>query len=176
MHGIPKHYSILLSVGVSLLTAVSCTVAITYYNKAKKAYKTTVLGFCVLGVIALALAFTYKLNVVYVIFMCLTFICIIQAIKVPYTSVVTYDVRNVIEPSKYTLLYNAMASIAAGCSPTVMSIMFENFGWNVSFISLLVVSAVLIIVVIGVQISQRLMMFSFYKDKIKYNELIQIKG
>ena len=169
VYGVPKHYSILVSVGVSLLTAIACTMAISYYNKSNKGHIVTVIGFAVLFVIAIIMSFTYEINVVYAIFMCLAFICVIQGIKTPYTSVITYEVRDVIEPAKYSLVFNAMASISAGCSPTAISLVFENYGWSTSFITLAIVALIMSVVVLAVRFFQVKMMRSFYEDKNQFN-------
>ncbi len=170
VHGIPKHYSILFSMGVSLLTAIGCTFAISYYNKAKKGHRTTAIGFVITAILSLLLVLTYDTNVVLVATTCIVFICITQMLKTPYSSVITYEVKDVVEPGKYSLLFNSVASIAAGCSPTIMSLLFESFGWNISFISLMVVALILVVIVLLVRVFQRTMMYGYYKDKIKFNE------
>ncbi len=170
-HGIPKHYSILLSVGVSLLTAIASTVAISYFSKSKRSNQVATLGYVVLIILSVVIAFTYKLNVIYVMLICILFICLTQGLKTLYNAVVTYDVKDVVEPGKYSLMFNAMASISAGCSPTVISLIFENFGWSYSFITLGIASAILVLIFIAVRIAQKVMMYSYYKDKIKFNEI-----
>lgn len=167
VYGIPKHYSILISVGIALLTAVASTLAITYFNKTKKGSLTTAIGFSVAAVIAAVLSFTYDLNVLYTIFMCILFIFVIQGLKTQYSAITPYEVREIIEPGKFSLIFNSMASIAAGCSPTVMSLMFENFGWRVSFISLVVISIVLVFNVVGLKVSKRKMVYEYYNEKLQ---------
>ena len=164
VYGIPKHYSILVSVGVSVLTAVAGTIAISYYSKSKNGNFVTTLGYLLLGILAMIIAFTYTFNVIYVIIVCLLFICLAHAFKTLYNAVATYDVKDVVEPGKYSLMFNAMASIAAGCSPTIMSLIFENIGWEISFISLAVVSLILVLVFILVRISQKNMLRNYYND------------
>ncbi len=174
VYGIPKHYSILVSVGVSVLTAVAGTIAISYYSKSKNGNFVTTLGYLGLGILGVILAFTYKLNVVYAILVCVTFICFTQGFKTLYNAVVTYEVKDVVEPGKYSLLFNASASVAAGCSPTVMSLIFENFGWKFSFMSLTVASIILVFTFILVKKSQKNMLFGYYNDNhlIKEGELL----
>lgn len=169
VHGIPKHYSILLSVGVSLLTAIASAVAISYFSKSKISNQVATIGYVVLMGLSIIIAFTYKLHVIYVMLICVLFICLTQGLKTLYNSVTTYDVKDVIEPGKYSLLFNAMASIAAGCSPTVISLIFENFGWIYSFITLGIGSAILVFLFIATRITQTKMMRRYGEDKIKFN-------
>ncbi|MBR3805193.1 MAG: MFS transporter [Clostridia bacterium] len=170
VYGIPKHYSILVSVGVSVLTAVAGTIAISYYSKTKNGNFVTTIGYLGLGATSIALAFTYDLNVIYVILVCVLFICFAQAFKTLYNAVVTYEVKEVVDPGKYSLMFNAMASIAAGCSPTIMSLMFENFGWKFSFMSLAIASVSLALVFVLVKIAQKNMMHGYFDDNHLINE------
>ncbi len=171
VHGIPKHYSILLSVGISLLTAVASTIAISYFSKSKISNQVATIGYVVLMALSVVIALTYELNVIYVMLICVLFICLTQGLKTLYNAVVTYDVKDVVEPGKYSLMFNGMASISAGCSPTVISLIFENLGWSYSFITLGIASAILVFVFIAIRISQKIMMYRYYKDKIKFNEI-----
>lgn len=176
VHGIPKHYSILLSVGVSLLTAVASAVAISYFSKSRRGNQVATLGYVVLMVLSVVISLTYKLNVIYVMLICVLFICLAQGVKTLYTSVIAYDVKCVVEPGIYSLFFNGMASIAAGCSPTLISFIFENFGWSYSFISLGVVSAILVFALILIRTFQTKMMRGYNEDKIKFNELLKNKN
>jgi MFS family permease len=152
------------------LTAVAGTIAISYYSKTKNGNFVTTIGYLGLGATSIALAFTYDLNVIYVILVCVLFICFAQAFKTLYNAVVTYEVKEVVDPGKYSLMFNAMASIAAGCSPTIMSLMFENFGWKFSFMSLAIASVSLAIVFVLVKIAQKNMMHGYFNDNHLINE------
>ncbi|MBQ3235517.1 MAG: MFS transporter [Clostridia bacterium] len=166
VHGVPKSFSILLSVSVSISVAIATTTGITIYDKMKNMHVLAIGGFALSFVLALLLVFLYDKNVVATIILCITFISAICMAKGGYTGVTAYRIKNIIEPGKYSLITNAMASFSAGCAPTLMSFVFETFGWANSFIMVTVLCVITVVLGFAFMLFERKLIFSYNDDKL----------
>ena len=165
VYNFPKAYSILVSVGINLvLTAVSI-LSIELCSKAKNYYMFSIAGFVGAICFAIPLAFLYNSGIIVAVILCLLFLLFNRWAKVPYSSITAYKLRECLEPGKYSLILNAVASVAAGVAPTILSLMFESFGWGWSFISVAIMGAVLVCLVLLAVLIDKKLFKNIEKDK-----------
>lgn len=164
-YGFPAEYGILLTMGVSLILSVVSMVSIGYCAKAKNYYLNSVLVFVGAMIFALALAFLFDKGIVFAAVFSVIFLMLNRWAKVPYSSVTSYKLRACMEPGKYSLLINAVASVAAGVGPTAMSLIFESFGWGGAYIAVAIMCFVVIVMVLLAMLFDKKLLNGVEKDK-----------
>lgn len=163
VYAFPKTYSILVSVGINLILTVVSVLCIEICSKARNYYIYSIVGFVCAICFALLLTIMYHSNIVVAVILCLFFLLFNNWARVPYTSITAYKLRECIEPEKYTLILNAVASVAAGVAPTILSLMFESFGWGLSFISVAIMGVVLVCLVLSALLIDKKLFKNFKK-------------
>ena len=142
-NGISKVYSPLVSTIVAFLVGGASIYGTNLFMQTKRMYALAI-GLIVLVITSsIALTFLYENTVAVVVFSSLLLSGAKMA-SLPYNSVMTYKIRDVIEPGNFTYVLNGCASIAAGVAPTLSSLVFEAFGWPILFITLALLSLVVI--------------------------------
>lgn len=165
VYAVPKEYSILVTLAVSTLVNLATVLMISILQKQKTMHILTSISLALSVIFGTILTFVYGNNFLLATAMCLAFMVCSRMGSSPYISVMAYNLHEVFDPSKYSLLANAFASVAAGVAPTVISLLFENFGWDVSFITMTVLAALLVVSVFVVKIYERKVFRSIYEKK-----------
>ena len=164
VYAVPKSYSILITVAVSSLALISGAVTITLFEHINRIYLFSAIAALIGSAFGIILVFVYNVNVILATACCIVQIVMVRAAGTLSSGATAYTLREVIAPSKYALLTNACASTAAGAAPTVISLVFENFGWAVSFLVMAILSIVLMALAILAKFTEKKLFRSLYEN------------
>ncbi len=142
-NGISRVYSPLASIIVAFVVGIASIYSINIFMQTKNTYNVVFLVLFIVIICCVALIFLYDNTLSVVIFASLFLSCTKISAQ-PYMTVMTYKIRDDIEPGTLSFLLNGCASIAAGVAPTLSSLVFEAFGWQILFIVLILLTLVII--------------------------------
>ena len=166
---LPEQDGTLLTMGISLILSIVSIVSVGICAKAKNYYVFSIIGFFGAVIFSLVLSFVFKAGMILLCVLSVSFMVLNRWAKVPYSSVTSYKLRECLEPGKYSLLINAVASVAAGAGPYVVSLIQETFGWSGAYIAVSIMSAIVVVMVVLVMLLHNKLFNSLNKDKQKQN-------
>ena len=91
------------------------------------------------------LAFFYKANLFLALGLSVVFVVVANGVKSIVLSVMTFKMRKVMNAGAYSAISNAVASIAAGVTPTIIGKVIDGPGWAAAYWVTTIVCAVIII-------------------------------
>ena len=142
-NGISKVYSPLASIIVAFVVGLASIYSINLFMQTKRTYTLTSIFIIINAVCCIALTFLYD-NTASVIIFASLFLSCSKISAQPYSTVMAYKIRDVIEPGTLSFILNGCASISAGVAPTLSSLVFEAFGWQVLFVVLALLTMVVL--------------------------------
>lgn len=102
--------------------------------------------------ISLLIVFFYSANVILALVLLVAFLMISNGVKAIVLSVVTFKLRTQFNAGSYSALFNASASAAAGVTPTVIGAVIDGYGWQTSYIVVVVMCVVVAISLCAINI------------------------
>ena len=104
-------------------------------EKDKNFIRQAILYSLILLPIVLLLVFFYSINVWFALLLSVSFVVIANGVKAIALSVITFKMRSVINAGAYSAISNAIASISAGITPTIIGGIIDNHGWKSAYLT-----------------------------------------
>jgi cyanate permease len=105
--------------------------------------------------IPLILAFYYKLNWIFALALSLIYVIIANGVKAMVLSVMAYKMRKVMDVGAYSAISNAVASVSAGVTPTIIGLIIDNHGWSSSYLATLALTIIVAIAILVIDLMVR---------------------
>jgi MFS family permease len=100
----------------------------------------------------LLLGLLYKVHFIIIIVLSILYVSLANGIKAVALSVVAIKLRTQINAGVLGTLNNALASVAAALTPTIIGAVIENAGWGVSYFVTFGISAVICLSILAILI------------------------
>ena len=144
--GVSNSTANLISMLLPLVSYIGPVIAVLCCNKLKNDFLVTVIFCLVSTVIGLALAFVFEINVIVTTAIILVLIVSLRVLSSMTGSLVPLHIRDYVNSGKSAALINAVACIAAACSPAIISFILDLSGgdWGMGFLILFVFSVIML--------------------------------
>ena len=154
VHNLSQDVSIYVSILAPVTIAIGPMMVIATCDTHKDFIKQGIIFSIVLIPIIVLLSLFYNLNVFLALILSILFVIIANGVKAIVLSVMTFRMRKQINTASYSAISNAIASISAGVTPTVIGAVIDTHGWSVAYWTLfgVVVLVVASLVIIDVLI------------------------
>ena len=133
VHGMSQDVSIYVSMIAPVTIALGPMLVIRSCDKHKDFIRQALLFSLVLVPIPILLAFFYDSNVFVALSLTIIFIVVANGVKAIILSVMTFKLRYEINAGAYSAISNAVASVSAGVTPTVIGSIIDNAGWGAAY-------------------------------------------
>lgn len=130
VHGLSQDVSIYVSVVAPVAIALGPMMVIRSCDHHKDFVRQGVIFGLILLPVPLLLALFYQVNMWLALGLSVIFVIIANGIKSVVLSVMTFKMRKVMNAGAYSAISNAIASISAGVTPTVMGAILDAAGWT----------------------------------------------
>lgn len=147
--GLSQSYSILMTLGVSILSALCAIWAIDICSKKENLISISLIFFFVSALIGVLLIFFYDFNIVLSIIMILGSLAFGAGGRTVFAGVLAFRMRKQIDTGAYLSSTNAVASVCAGVMPVIAGAIIESYsghvGYSVVFLIFSIVGIILLI-------------------------------
>jgi len=133
VHGMDKGVSVYVTIIAPIMVALGPMMTISSCEKDRNFIREAILYSLILIPVILLLAFFYELNVWFSLILSVAFVVIANGVKAIVLSVMTFKMRNMINAGAYSAISNAIASISAGVTPTVIGRIIDGSGWQAAY-------------------------------------------
>ncbi|MBQ3046411.1 MAG: MFS transporter [Clostridia bacterium] len=130
VHGLSQDVSIYVSIVAPVAIALGPMMVIRSCDHHKDFVRQAFIFGLVLLPIPLMLALFYSVNMWLALGLSVIFVIIANGIKSVVLSVMTFKMRKVMNAGAYSAISNAVASISAGITPTLMGVVLDVSGWT----------------------------------------------
>jgi sugar phosphate permease len=157
VHSVPESYSILISLLLPVSIFFGPFLGNAMCEKDFNYFKVGLKLSIIIAIFAVAMIFTYDLNVygansvvslIVAIVGCLIVLFFTRAYMNVLMAYIPLRIRNMIETGKSSLITNACACVSAATAPFVTALIMDNFGWQALFIFIALICAILIVLLI----------------------------
>ncbi len=155
VHNFPQDTSIYVSILAPITIAIGPLMTIRSCDKHKDFIRQAILYSLILLPIPLILAFFYKVSWVLALVLSLIYVIVANGVKAIVLSVMAYKMRTVMNAGAYCAISNAVASVSAGVTPTIIGKIIDVSGWHMAYFATFAVTVVVIIALIFIDISVR---------------------
>ena len=124
-------------------------------NKDRDFIRQGILFTLVVLPIPLIMAFFYKFNVIFALALTILFVIFTNGVKAISLSIITFKMRKQINAGSYSAISNAVASVAAGVTPTVIGSIIDNSGWKTAYLVTFAITLVFVVSLIIIDIFVR---------------------
>ena len=150
VHGLSQDVSIYVTIIAPVAVTLGPILTINLCEKHKDYIKIALICSIITLPVSILLAFLFDLNVFVAISISVFFVVLANGIKFINLSVVALKVRNQVNAGSYTAITNAVASLSAGVTATIIGRIIDVYGWQtmytVIFILVIVIVALLIVI------------------------------
>lgn len=164
-HGLGQNVAIYVSILAPVAISAGPMILISACNKDRDFIRQGIKYMCIVLPIPLLLAFFYKVNVILALVLTIIFVVLTNGVKSIALSVITFKMRKHINSGAYSAISNAIASLAAGITPTIIGTIIDNSGWKVAYLVTFAVALVLTLTLLLIDIRVR------KADKIRHQKL-----
>jgi cyanate permease len=133
VHGLPQDISIYVSVIAPIAIAFGPMMTITSCDHHKDFIRQGLLFTLIVLPVPVLLALFYKANLLVALVLSVIFVVLANGIKAIGLSVMTFKMRKVMNAGAYSAISNAVASIAAGVTPTIIGKIIDSSGWAAAY-------------------------------------------
>jgi cyanate permease len=133
VHGLPQDVSIYVSVIAPIAIAFGPMMTITSCDHHKDFIRQGLLFTLIVLPVPVLLALFYKANLLVALVLSVIFVVLANGIKAIGLSVMTFKMRKVMNAGAYSAISNAVASIAAGVTPTIIGKIIDSSGWAAAY-------------------------------------------
>ncbi|MBR2498500.1 MAG: MFS transporter [Clostridia bacterium] len=133
-HGLSDNIAIYVSILAPVTIALGPIMVISLCNKHRNFIRQGLIFTLIALPIPLLLAFLYKVHFLIAIVLTVVFVVVTNGIKAVSLSVITFKMRKQINAGAYSALSNAVASLAAGITPTILGGVIDATGWQVAYL------------------------------------------
>ncbi|MBE5737389.1 MAG: MFS transporter, partial [Clostridiales bacterium] len=137
---LPENVAIIISVLAPLATMLGPIIAINHCEKQANFIKVGLIYSIIATIFSLLLVFLYKANLVLSLAILIIYLIIIQGIVTIIFSVISYKLSDYINAGAHSGLMNAAGGISAGIAPPIIGAVIENAGWQISYVSILLMT------------------------------------
>lgn len=132
-HGLGQNVAIYVSILAPIAISLGPMILISACNKDRDFIRQGIKYMFIVLPIPLLLAFFYKVHVILALVLTIIFVVLTNGVKSIALSVITFKMRKHINSGAYSAISNAIASIAAGVTPTMIGSVIDNSGWKTAY-------------------------------------------
>ena len=155
VYGLNDDISIYVSMLAPAVIAIGPIIAISMCDYNRNFIKVGLYMLIILLPLTIFLVFLYSYNIIIALVLSLLFIIMANGVKTIVLSVMSFRMRKIVNSGSYIALSNAIASLAAGVSPTVIGIIIDVAGWQVNYLVIALLIVLLIIATLIININVR---------------------
>ncbi len=149
VYNLSQDVSIYVSILAPITIAVGPMITIRACDHHKDFIRQAVLFSLILLPIPIIMAFAYNLNIFLALGLSLVFVIFANGVKAIVLSVMAFKMRKVMNAGAYSAISNAVASVSAGVTPTIIGAIIDNHGWQASyFVTFGIVAVTFVLMVI----------------------------
>ena len=134
VHGLPQDTSIYVSIIAPIAIALGPLMTINSCDHHKDFIRQGLLYTLLLLPVSLLLVFFHGTNIFLALALLIIFIVVANGVKAIVLSVITFKLRKVMNAGAYSAISNAIASLAAGVTPTIIGGIIDTSGWATSYL------------------------------------------
>ena len=149
-HGLSESIAIYVSIIAPITMSLGPLMTISACNKRRNFISQGVLFAIIILPLPLLLAFFYKANVILTLALTIVMIILTKAVQTIAMSVITFKMRKQINAGAYSAITNAIASLAAGTTPTILGGIIDTKGWQTAYATVFAIMVVFIVAMIVV--------------------------
>jgi MFS family permease len=101
------------------------------------------------------MAFAYNVNIFLALGLSLVFVIFANGVKAIVLSVMAFKMRKVMNAGAYSAISNAVASVSAGVTPTIIGAIIDNYGWQASYLVTFGIVAVTFVLMVIIDVAVR---------------------
>lgn len=132
-HGLGQNVAIFVSILAPVTIAIGPMLTITACNKDRDFIRQGVKYMLIALPLPLLLAFFYKTHVLVALALTIVFVVITNGVKSIFISIITFKMRKQINAGAFSAISNAIASLAAGITPTIIGSIIDSNGWQIAY-------------------------------------------
>ena len=166
--GLSQSYSILITLVVSLFSALCAIWVVNICAKRENLIKISAIFFFVSVLIGVVMIFLYDLNIVLSIVLLLLSLVFATGARAVFGGIMAFRMRKQIDPGIYLSSTNAIASVCAGVAPVMAGAIIEAFTGHTGYSVLFIVFSI-----VGVALLITLALFSMWLNKNKKKAFIK---
>lgn len=152
VYSFPQDISIYVAILASIATVFGPMLTLWSCDRNGNFIAVAIKYMLILLPISLLIVFFYSANVILALVLLVAFLMISNGVKAIVLSVVTFKLRTQFNAGSYSALSNAVASAAAGVTPTVIGAVIDGYGWQTSYIVVVVMCVVVAISLCAINI------------------------
>ena len=133
VYSLPQDISIYVSILAPITIAIGPIITIRSCDKHKDFIRQAIIYSLIILPIPIIMAFVFDLNLILALALSLIFVIGANGVKAIVLSVMAFKLRNVMNVGAYSCISNAVASVAAGVTPTLIGAVIDSFGWQASY-------------------------------------------
>ena len=137
VHGLSQDISIYVSTIAPIAITIGPVLIIRSCDHHKDFVKQSTIYMGILIPLVLIITLFYEVNMWLFLVLAVAFVVIANAVKSAIISIMAYKLRNVVNSGSYSAITNAVASVSAGVTPTIMGVILGDpsvgANWNAFF-------------------------------------------
>lgn len=137
VYGVPQDVSVYVSIIAPIAILLGPIMAIKACDKDNNFIRQGIIFTAIMIPIPLVMAFFYDLNLIFALVLTVIYIVLANGIKAIVLSVMTFKLRLVINAGSYSAIANAVASLSAGVTPTIIGAVLDASGWQTVYFVIL---------------------------------------
>ena len=130
VYGVPQDVSVYVSIIAPVAILMGPIMAIKACDRDQNFIRQGILFTAVMIPIPLVMAFFFDVNIIFALVLTIIYIVLANGIKAIVLSVMTFKLRTVINAGAYSAIANAVASLSAGVTPTIIGAVLDTSGWQ----------------------------------------------
>ncbi|MBE5734612.1 MAG: MFS transporter [Clostridiales bacterium] len=154
-HGLGQNVAIYVSILAPITISAGPMLLISACNKDRDFIRQGIKYMFIILPIPLILAFFYKVNVILALVLTIIFVVLTNGVKSIALSIITFKMRKHINSGAYSAISNAIASISAGVTPTLIGSVIDYNGWKVAYLVTFAIALILTITLIVIDVCVR---------------------
>ena len=155
VHGLSQDVSIYVTIIAPIAIALGPLMTINSCDKNRDFIRQAIYYSLIALPLPLLLALFYEVNVILALVLSVGFIVITNGVKAIALSVITFKMRKKINAGSYSAISNAIASLSAGVTPTLIGAVIDNYGWQVSYFTTFTLAVVVVVSLIIIDLIVR---------------------
>jgi MFS family permease len=155
VYNLPQDVSIYVSILAPITIAVGPMITIRSCDHHKDFIRQAVLFSLILLPIPIIMAFFYNVNIFLALGLSLVFVIFANGVKAIVLSVMAFKMRKVMNAGAYSAISNAVASVSAGVTPTIIGAIIDNYGWQASYFVTFGIVAVTFVLMVIIDVAVR---------------------
>ncbi len=155
VYNMPQNTSIYVSIIAPIAIAVGPIITIRSCDHHKDFIRQAILFSLIILPVPLVLAFVFNLNIILALVLSLFYIVFANGVKAIALSVTAFKMRKVMNVGAYSAISNAVASVSAGVTPTIIGAVIDNYGWQASYFVTFGLTALVVLLMLLIDVAVR---------------------